>query len=242
MDPEHGSTQDLKVQAAGLRHVPGAYPERWSRFERFRYRLYLCLLVFVVLVGLPMLGVPSLRHRLVERVQVLKDAVGHDGRPDPLTARVGENTDPFPTEYEIPVLKRPGTPGVIYTADRVYAPGHGGATTAAPPVAHEAPDAAPKSGTAEADAEPEFRQGPMEQRAYDLLLKSKERVAGMVQGKDAVLQFKNWSAARIEEDLFYVRLTFIQSADKSEIPYIWQVRLESGQVTPLNYYARSVPN
>jgi hypothetical protein len=242
MDPDEGSIADLKEQAAGLRSVPSVYAEKWSRFERFRYRLYLGLLIFVVVVGLPILGIPSLRHRLVERVQVLKDAIGHDGRPDPLMARIGENRDPFPKEYEIPVLKRQGPPGVIYMADRAYSPGYTGPSTAAPESAAQVPETAADPGTADADAEPEFRQGPMEKQAYDLLLQSKERVAGMVQGKDAALRFKDWSAARIEEDLFYVRVTFIQASDKAEVPYIWQVRLESKQVTPLNYHARSVPN
>ncbi len=86
-----------------------------------------------------------------------------------------------------------------------------------------------------------YGQGKIEQEAYDVLIKSSETVAGMVQGKDPSLRFKGWAAARTDEDNFLVRVTFTQTADKSDVPYIWQVKLVSKQVTPLNYYARSVP-
>ncbi len=236
--------EDLKSQAFGLRSRPLFLSRRQARAERFRYWFYLGLLVFVAAAGLPIVGVPALRQRLSTRVQVLEDALRPGQGPPPLMARVGENTSEFPKEYEIPVLPRANAaPYFIPSADRVYGTG------ARPPVVTlpqtgAAPAGSDSSGEdrgSAADAEPVYRQGKIEREAFDLLVQLSETVAGMIQGKDPALRFKEWAAARTDEETFLVRLTFTQVADKADVPYIWQVKVPSRQVTPLNYYARSLP-
>jgi hypothetical protein len=80
----------------------------------------------------------------------------------------------------------------------------------------------------------------VEQEAYDLLLQVNSTVAGLVRGADPAMRFMNWAAAKMEEDLYYVRLTFMRNG--GEALYIWQVRLLSKQVVPLNFNARSLPS
>jgi hypothetical protein len=242
MDSEHVSAEDLKSQAAGLRASTVSFDRKRARYERYRYRFYLALLFFVVAAGLPIVGIPSVRHRLANRVQELKAAVTADpSRPVPLMARVGENEAPLPKEYEIPVLPRQP----LYMPGQVY-----GAGSPTQPYAFEAPvgaqrvgsgEAEPAEESAPADAEPVYSQGAAEKEAYDLVLGSNETVAGMVGGKDPALRFKSWSAARTDPDVFLVRITFTQTPGNGEVPYIWQVRMSSKQVSPLNYYARSIP-
>jgi hypothetical protein len=68
--------------------------------------VYSSLLIFVVVLGAPMLGAPSLRHRLRERVQTLRSAfLGEPVVQAPLMALVGENQEPFPREYERPAAR-----------------------------------------------------------------------------------------------------------------------------------------
>lgn len=235
---------DLKSQASGLRSHPLRVGRRQARAERFRYWFYLGLLVFVVAAGLPMVGVPALRQRLSTRAQALKDALRPNQGPAPLMARVGENTGEFPKEYEIPVLPRANAaPYFIPSTDRVYGTGAQSPVLTSPQTGAAPADSessADDRGTA-ADAEPVYRQGKVEQEAYNLLVQSSQTVAGMIQGKDPALRFKGWAAARADEETFLVRLTFTQVADKADVPYIWQVKVPSRQVTPLNYYARSLP-
>jgi hypothetical protein len=80
----------------GVHHETG-----WSRYNRRRHRIYLGILVFVVVAGLPMIGIPSLRYRLRTRVQGLRAA--YAGAPvvqAPAFAKVGESREPFPRAYE----------------------------------------------------------------------------------------------------------------------------------------------
>lgn len=73
----------------------------WSRYNRRRHRIYLGILVFVVVAGLPMIGIPSLRYRLRTRIQGLRAAYkGEPAVQAPAFARVGENREPFPRAYE----------------------------------------------------------------------------------------------------------------------------------------------
>ncbi len=234
-------SEDLKDQAAHLRAYPVSANQRPARADRFRDWFYLGLLAFVVVVGLPIVGVPSLRHRLAGRVQELRTAMSTDSsRPAPLTARVGENQDPLPKEYELPVLPR--QPLLATPAEHLYRMESG--RKAEPVQTSEPRTTAPSdsdpsgSQAASADAEPVYRQGKLEQEAYDVLLKSSDLVAGMVQGKDPSLRFKSWSAAKTEDDAFLVRLVFTK--DNAEVPYIWQVKVVSKQITPLSYSARSL--
>ena len=230
-------------------HEPAAFYEK-------RHLFYRSLLLLVILVGVPMLAVPPLRHRLLVRIQVLREASSSSGGAMAV-AKIGENPIPFPQEYVRkvepvqPVLQ---LPGVVYPSNRTYSP----LVTSPPPM--EARKAAsrprvepklidePRTGQepaqqaeeAPASDEPEFRQGRIEQEAYDVLLQANATVAGLVRGADPGMQFKNWAAARIEEDLYYVRLNFVRK--DGEVPFIWQVKLLSKQATPLNFNARSLPS
>jgi hypothetical protein len=89
--------------------------------------------------------------------------------------------------------------------------------------------------------EPDFRQGDMEKEAYGMLLQWNPNVDQMVRGSNASLQFKNWGATKREEDTYWVRILFQNAADKTEVAYIWEVKISSKQVTPLNYNARLLP-
>ncbi len=88
-------------------------------------------------------------------------------------------------------------------------------------------------------SELKYQKGQIEQQAYDLLLKSNPTVAGMVQGNNPSLHFKSWDAANRGEDTYWVRLKF-QSNGNPEEEYIWQVKIQANQVTPLSYNARSI--
>ena len=99
----------------------------------------------------------------------------------------------------------------------------------------EQPASTPSGST---EPEIKYQKGKIEQEAYDLLLKSKPTVAGMVQGSNPSLQFKSWDAASRGDDTYWVRLIFQSEGNDQE--YIWQVKLQSSQVTPLSYNARSI--
>jgi hypothetical protein len=228
-----------------------------SRFYSVRQRIYGGLLIFVVAAGLPIVGVPALRHRLSDRAIALKTAFGNDIRP--VTAKVGENREPFPAEYERPepvALLPPQLPPL----ERVFTmkPGGGYVPQAAstprprarareetprveiqPPAAASAEQTEPdKTASASAPSdEPKYQKGKIEQDAYDLLIKSNPTVAGMVQGSNPALHFKSWDAAGRGDDVYWVRLKF-QSDGSPDVEYIWQVKIQSNQVTPLNYNAR----
>jgi hypothetical protein len=249
---EGSDEPDLSRQAAELRTsgFAGAASDRRERLQRSRARFYLGLLIFVVAAGLPMLAVPSLRHRLTERVAVLRRAVtGELSKPEPLSARIGENRGPFPKEYERP-FKPLSPPQLTYRvgagSDRVYessevlrapsATGSASAEAGASSAQYGGEDASPAGASA-----PQFRQTKVEQEAYDILINSSEAIAGLVKGKDPSRRFKSWDAAKTEEDAFLVRLTFVKAPEGQEEQYIWQVKPMSRQVTPLSHNARALP-
>jgi hypothetical protein len=211
------------------------------------------LLVFVVVVGLPIIGVPYLRHRLSMRVMELKS--GWAGDIKPATLDVGANHEPFPAEYQkfVPPVPRPPD---LAEVKRVF--------DMAPP--SQASPRSPRASSGltkikilpplpEKTAEPvlqadsqmdkpaesalKYQKGKAEQDAYDLLLKSNAKVAKMVEGSDPSLKFKSWDAANRGEDIYWVRLKF-QSEENPEEEYIWQVKVQSNEVTPLSYNARSI--
>jgi hypothetical protein len=228
-----------------------------ERFYHTRQRFYTGLLVFLIMGGMPLLVVPPLRDKLLVRVQVLREAANSSGRPA-VVAKVGENSAPLPAEYvrQLEPLQRvPQYPNIVYPANRTYYPVP---TTQAPPRTEKSPprrgpepkitreipgetsEPAPsQEAETSVSSEPEFRQGKIEQDAFDLLIQTNAGVGGMVRGSDPALKFKNWAAAKMEEDIYYVRLIFVH--DNNEVPYIWQVKLLSKQVAPLNFNARSLP-
>lgn len=219
-------------------------------FYKTRQRFTLALLVFVVVIGLPIIGVPQLRNRLSERVAALKTAwVGERARA---TADVGANTGPLPAEFERPepvVPRPPQMPGVdnrIYTMRPSVPLARSRPESQAAsdefelvPADTGAPSDAPAEPSAEAAAEPKYQRGAVEQEAYDLLLASNPTVAGLVQGSNPDLAFKSWDALSRGNEIYWVRLTF-QPAGGPAAEYIWQVKLQSKEVTPLSHNARTL--
>ena len=219
-----------------------------------RQRFYGVLLLFVVIIGLPIVTVPSLRHRLASRVTAIKAAIG--GGVDPVIVEVGEEQVPFPKEYERYATSFPG-PGGSLPLDRIFT-----AQTAEPdPQAYSPPalitpeqaDTSEPISTAESEdapAEPDvlepdsddglgYNQGEVEQDAYALLLESYPQVAEMVEGSDPALRFLSWGAVKRGEDLYWVRLIF-QTDENVEVEYIWSIEMESNRVLPLSHNARSI--
>lgn len=202
------------------------------------YRLYLGLLLFVVGAGLPLISIPSFRHRLQVRAGILREALlSSRNVAPPIVAMVGENTEPFPKEYEIPLQTWAQSSGPIQFRVPVF---RGGAELGAEPPAAGESQAAVDAAQDEEEASIDFRQGDTEREAYDLVLKSSETLEGMVQGKDPSLRFAKWAAARRDEDIYWVDVTFTRIADGSEARYIWQVNMASGKVSPLSSLARSL--
>ncbi|NWG13510.1 MAG: hypothetical protein HXY20_08260 [Acidobacteria bacterium] len=236
MSGERKLSSDLELQARELRH--GGWrgrAARRSRYARIMYRLYMGLLLFVVVAGIPILGIPSLRHRLQQRAEILRAALlARSQASPPVVARIGENAEPFPKEYEIPLQTWFQTPGTVQFRAPVF---RAGAETEVPASAEgQAAVAETENDAAAVD----FRQGAAEQEAYDLVLKSSELLAGMVQGRDPSLRFVRWAAARRDEDTYWVDITFTRSADGTEARYIWQVNVASKKVMPLSSLARAL--
>jgi len=220
--------------------------------------------VFVLVVSLSIAAIPFLRHRLTSRVVTLRAAIV--GEKKPLSAQVGQNQEPLPPEFQRPAPAAP-RPMQLPPLDRIFTaekqayvpPSSSHKVTSSPRILHspqkaarsEAPEEkinaeqdieAEQSGSAAAsssEAEIKYQTGQMEQQAYDLLLKSNPAVAGMVQGSNPSLHFKSWDAASRGDDTYWVRLIF-QSNGNQDGEYIWQVKIQANQVTPLSYNARSI--
>jgi hypothetical protein len=224
-----------------------------SRFYKTRQRIYGGLLLFVVLVGLPIVTVPVLRQRLTTRVQILKTAMA--GIQSPLTVAVGANREPFPEEYRRPepvipqIAPLPHTDKVHTTDQGGYAPTRGLTrltvkqpktdSIASSAEGTEGKEQSESAAESEENAQPKYQQGKIEQEAYNLLLQANATVAGMVQGSNPSLKFKSWDAAARGDDVYWVRLTF-RPEGKSDEEFIWQVKVQSKQVTPLSYNARAI--
>jgi hypothetical protein len=257
---DSGSAGKIESKHASEAPVSPAV-EKKLQFFRVRNRVYTALLAFVVIAGLPVLGVPLLRHRLTERVETLRIAVA-GGLTKSVTAKVGENQEPFPSEYEHPVAKPnyPQLPAYLnsvmkqsqpYDVGQVYPPkpsrklkipaGEPAAAETAPAQAAAPAQAEPSQETQSEDAQPVYRQGKMEQEVYDLLLKSDASLASLVQGSNPSYKLKSWDVAKRQEDLYWVRVTFTQMPAQTDMECIWQVQLMSKQVLPLNYNAKSLP-
>jgi hypothetical protein len=255
-DKASGVTSNVEAVREG--GAPGSGSHR--PFYSSRFRTYSGLLAFVVVVGLPLLAIPSLRHRLTERVELLRDAMaGRSPRSHPILVTIGQTHEQLPQEFERPVppppssaavspdmpaknvpAKSPISQGVRKPAkDRtelvLRVPKPPAETTESRPSTEQTP------AVTEQASEPIYRQGKMEREAYDVLLQSSSIVAGMVHGENTSLRFQDWNAAKMEEDMFWVRLTFTRLPEKTPVTYIWQVKLLSKEVTPLSYEARTLP-
>jgi hypothetical protein len=212
-----------------------------SHISRAQSRIYMGLLLVVVVIGIPILGIPSLRHRLYTRIHALYEATGPLASP-PIWAKVGENRHPFPAEFERPVVTRSplSLPGMIDLTNRVYRP----PVTVPPSDAPGAPapesQSLPETSASDEQAAPEFKQGKIEQEAYDILLRSSEPIAALVKGSDPSLRFKLWYAAKRSADAFLVDLIFTQVPDNKEVHYIWEVKVSSKEVKPESHNARAL--
>ena len=241
--------------------IPEVTRER-MHFYRVRHRVYTGLLIFVVVAGVPVIGVPLLRHRLGDRVQILRLAIV-GGYSRMVTAKVGENNGAFPAEYDhaVPHRNYPQLPAYM---NSILSPPD--VSQAIPPRSikkpkavaearaavettekqteqptEQQPQAAQQAEVPAQDAEPVYRQGRIEQEIYDVLLKSDANVANLAQDKNPSFRFKSWDVAKREEDLYWVRIIFTQMPAKTDLECIWQVQLMSKQVMPLNFNARSLP-
>lgn len=224
-----------------------------KRFFRKRQKIYNLLLLFVVIVGLPIISAPSLRQRLSLRTLTLETAF--QGKMMPLQAMVGENQEPVPPEFEKPEPLRPSPPKLppldrIFTAemdsqapappDKTYVPPSQAAATGQLPFPAISDQENLEEEAGEPDEEgPKYQQGAVEQEVYDILLQSNPAIAAMVQGSDPSLSFDSWGVTHRGDDTYWVRLIF-QNADGQNVDYIWEVRLTTKQVTPLSHNARTI--
>jgi hypothetical protein len=219
-----------------------------------RQKFYGALMLFVVVVGLPILTVPSLRNRLQSRVTAIKAAI--EGGVEPVTAEIAEESAPFPEEYERYATTFPG-PSRSLPLDRIFTarPDLPAVPEGSPPalmtpevsgvgqpvLTEEFEEERPEPDAAEDDSDDGlgYNQGEVEKDAYALLLKSYPKVEEMVQDSDPALRFLSWGAVQRGEDLYWVRLVF-QNEEDAEVEYIWQVEIESDRVLPLSHNARSI--
>ncbi len=215
-----------------------------TRFFAIRRRFYGTLLLFVTLIGLPIVGVPGLRERLSQRSMAFRSAFSNEIIP--VKVAVGENQQPFPVEFERPeplspkALQLPAAGGILVAEFPSNAPPR----IFTIPKPAQPPEEALSVASAEdppegAEDEPRYQKGEMEQAAYDLLLGSNPTAAKMARGGDSSFVFKSWDAASRGDDIYWVRLKF-KSEATAEVEYIWQVRLQSKSVTPLNHNAREI--
>jgi hypothetical protein len=238
-----------------------------SARPRYHRKVYLGLLIFVVVVGLPIVGVPSVRHRLKTRVQTLRAAVLRQQiAPAPAVAKVGEKREPFPQEYQRPrarpsdladleasLLRKGGQVSDQGVKPFAFPPrpartiARGAPTAPAKERAEPQPSAPPSAGppipgqpSTDASAEPLYRKGKSEQEAYDLLVSSSQTLAGMIKGSDPTLKFQDWAAANMGENSCYVMVIFVQTGDNVARKYIWSVKMTTKEVVPLSAYAMSI--
>jgi hypothetical protein len=214
-----------------------------------RNRFYGILLLFIIVAGLSIVGLPSLRQRLMTRVAALHAAInGHSG---PVAAEVGAEQEPFPEEFERPAYSFPGSDRLL-SMDKIWTVKSGGPVSPvdashaliAPESADEKTSSAGYDSTDDSNASDSkggihYTQGEVERDAYALLLESYPKVAEMVKGGGTSLQFRSWGCAKRSADVYWVRLIF-QTGDGLEVEYIWQVELESKRVLPLSYNARTL--
>lgn len=215
-----------------------------------RERIYWGLFLFVIVAGLAMGGVAQLRERLLSRYYMLKTAAF--GEIKPAVAQVGANMEPLPPEFQRPTPPKQLTLPVP-ERDKIYvmtpnrqtasqnASNKARLEVAPPPSGEGEGIEAQSTGSSEEKANDglQYRQGKIEQTAYDLVLQSNKAVAEMVKGGNPSLQYKSWDATDRGSNIYWVRLKFL-SKENTESDFIWQVNLEEKKVTPLNYNARTI--
>lgn len=245
-------------QPANQRGPNDAQGRRAKRLP-YHKNLYKGLLMFVVIGGLPLVGLPSLRLQLKTRVWTLGAAVmGQPPRQTPVKATVGENREPFPREYErAQAQERPSylpkmdaqarSPHRIIIGGEESKPREGTASApqgklttpsvSVPSTVAAVPGESP-SGAVSTDSK--YRKGKSEQEAYDLLLSANTTIAGMAKGSDPTLKFQDWAAADMGQESYYVMVTFVQTQENTVRKYIWSVNLTTKVIVPLSAYAREI--
>jgi hypothetical protein len=265
MDKEFGMASDVNKRQNSF------------RFYSVRQWIYGGLLLFIVVVGLPIIGVPKLRDRLSERVMGFKTAMLGNNIV-PVTLRVGENTEPFPVEFARPepLLPRPPqfpsldriftakySSGVIKAVEspdivkkepkaesirepRTESPSEqraesktGSSIQSRPEFTIVSDNPAEEEQDARQNDSPKYQKGAMEQTAYNLLIQSNSSIAEIVKGDHPLLRFKSWDAAKRENDTYWVRLK-LQLDKNPEQEYIWEVKIQSKEVKPLSFNAKSI--
>jgi hypothetical protein len=220
-------------------------PQKPTRFYAVRRRFYEGLLLFIVVAGLPIVGVPFLRQRLSERVIAFKLAFSNDIIP--ARAGVGENKQPFPAEFERPEPLLPNPPQLpssegsitaIFPANAPPRISYSRKKEKKPEIVASTEDSSEEPPAA-SDEGPKYQTGQIEQSAYNLLIQSNPTVAKMVQGSDPSLHFVSWDAAGRGDDIYWVRLKF-KAEGIPDVEYIWQVKLQSNEVKPLSHNAREI--
>ena len=189
------------------------------------------LLLFVVLVGVPIIAVPALRDRLSSRFDSIVGALG----PYPMEAafayaKAGENRYPVPKEFLRPAPAPVPYPPVFNIGGGVHTSGELSPVNEGEyvPWIEEDP------------AEPEFLQGERERKAFEHLVESDPRIAQMTEDQAGSLRLRDWSALQRRQDVFLVRLVFDDTTRGAEVTYIWKVDLASGSVVAENYNARKL--
>jgi hypothetical protein len=265
MDKEFGMASDVKKRQNSF------------RFYTVRQWIYGGLLLFIAVVGLPIIGVPKLRDRLSERVLGFKAAI-HADNIVPVTLRVGENTEPFPVEFARPEPLLPRPPQ-FPSLDRIFTAKYSSGVIKAveepdkvkkelktesirEPRTESQPEQRAESKTGSSirsrpeftivsdnpaedeqdtrqNDEPKYQKGALEQTAYDLLIQSNSSIAEIVKGGHPLLRLKSWDVAKRENDTYWVRLK-LQLDKNPEQEYIWVVKIQSKEVTPLNFNAKSI--
>ncbi len=239
--------------------TPGQAPARAKqtsgagRSRKGRTVVYTGLLLFSIIACTVMLGVPSVRGRLVARATALQAAIS--GSRGPVTAELGDVPPPMPGEYERPEYRFPDA-GQTLPEDWVFTvpPGRAaerpqaGSALMTPRTAED--DRASAAGVSEGTAAGrgsettgaviEYTAGEAERRAYGLLLEAKPHVGAMVDEGAPSRRFRSWGGAPRGGDVYWVRLVF-ETGEGLEVEYIWQVDLQAKEVLPLSHNARTLP-
>ncbi len=247
--------------STGTQQVPPDVQGDRRRRLLYHQRFYFGLLIFVLVAGLPLVGLPSVRSQLRTRVQTLRAAaMGEPPIQAPAKGNIGENQQPFPKEYERAQaqLRPPYLPQIETQARAAYRITIGGdegnppakepaasarkGRVTIPPVSVPSAGAANPSAsqTGAANSDSRYRKGKSEQEAYDLLLNANTTLAGMIKGSDPALKFQDWAAADMGQDSYYVMVTFVQALDNVPRKYIWNVKLATKEIVPLSAYAREI--
>lgn len=219
-----------------------------------RTLFYGALLLFIVAAGLPIAGIPALRHRLLDRAQALYRA--YAGDTGPVTAELDAQQQPYPEEYKRAPSEFPnpgqGTPEdwIFNKAKEEFAKQPDSSlaliTPKTAPTNAESDASREKkasgdtdSGASDSDTSSWYSKGESEQNAYDLVIKSYPKVAGMVEGSDSSLKFISWGGMKRADDEYWIRLLF-KTGEGLEEEFIWDVNLKTKKVTPLSHNARSI--